>query len=236
MNRIIVLFVWISVLLIPTFSYALLITFTGPEDSHIEWTGGILQHTVNYGSSIEIKTANNGIFDTYGLIKFDDIFGAGSSQLSIDVNITSAELHLWLKRESDAFTNTINLYQLTKDWDELTVTGTDYGGLHANTTGSAIDVYNSSTPGGVPQELIFDVMPSLLDWQSVDGVTNFGWGIESQTLHAVNYFYSNDSGGSYTPYLVLNYEATSVPEPATILLIGTGLARLVGLRIRKKNK
>jgi len=92
MNRIIVLSVWISILLTPTFSYALLITFTEAEDSHIEWTGGILQHNNNYGSSIEIQTANNGIFDTYGLIKFDNIFGSGPDQISIDTNITSARM------------------------------------------------------------------------------------------------------------------------------------------------
>ncbi|AGF77000.1 PEP-CTERM putative exosortase interaction domain-containing protein [Desulfocapsa sulfexigens DSM 10523] len=236
MNRIIILLIWISALFFPAFSYADLITFAEADDSHIEWTGGILQHTTNYGSSTEIQTANNGIFDTYGLIKFDNIFGSGPDQLSTDATITSAELHLWMSRESAAFNNIINLYQLTKDWDEQTVTGTNYGGLFSNTTGTAIDVYNSAVPGGTPQELIFDVMDSLLDWQSADGVTNFGWGIESQTLHAVNYFYSNDSDGDYIPYLILDYETDPVPEPATMLLFGTGIAGLVGSTIRKKKK
>ncbi len=238
MNNIIALSIWISALLIPTFSYAGLITFTEAEDSHIEWTHGILQHNGNYGTSTNIITANNGIFDTYGLIKFDDIFGSESNQVSTDTIITSAELHLWMSRESAAFPNTINLFQLIKDWDELTVTGTNYGGLHNNTTGSAIDSYSKAVDDNavLPQKLIFDVTTSLLDWQSFDGVTNFGWGIESATLHAVNYFFSSESGGDFTPYLVLNYDTDPIPEPATMILFGTGLVGLIGSRLRRKSK
>lgn len=237
MNKVTTLAVLIGAFLIPNLCCATLIVFTEAEDSHIEWTSGILQHHDNYGSSSTIHTANNGIFDTYGMIKFGDIFGPGANQISTDTIITSGELHLWMSRESDSFPNTINLYQLTKNWDENTVTGSKYGGLHSNTTGAAIDVYSKAADdyAELPQELVFDVTASLLDWQSAGGVTNYGWGIESAKLHAVNYFYSNESANSYTPYLLVNYDTTPTPEPATALLFGAGVAGLAAIGRRRKS-
>lgn len=204
------------------------IVFTDAADSYIVWTSGILTHNDNHGSAPEIQTANNGIWDTYGLISFNGIFGTGANQVSTSTTIASAELHLWMSRESAAFPNRINLYQLTAPWEENTVTGSNYSGMLANTTGVAVDTYYKAAADGasLPQELIFDVTASLLDWQSVGGVTNFGWGIESVTLHAVNYFYSSESGGDYTPFLVVNAEGGGIASPTTLLLLGIGIAGL----------
>jgi len=241
MNCTIAVSILVSALLVPTFSYATPIIFTEAEDSHIEWTHGILQHTSPFGAATKIITANNGIFDTYGLIKFDDIFGSALDQVSAGETIASAELHLWMSREtsSNYFPNKINVYQLITDWDESTVTGTNYGGLYDgpvnNTTGTQIDSYNTTAPVGVPQEITFDVTASLLDWQTVGGATNFGWGIESVNLHNVNYFYSSESGGDYTPYLVVNSSTSPIPEPSILALIFTGLFGL-GLARRRSGK
>ncbi|MBU1196392.1 MAG: PEP-CTERM sorting domain-containing protein [Proteobacteria bacterium] len=56
--------------------------------------------------------------------------------------------------------------------------------------------------------------------------------MESQTLHAENYFYSSESA-DYQPFLVLNYDSSPVPAPGTILLLCAGLLGLSGLNRRK---
>jgi hypothetical protein len=237
MKQKIALIVLSLLLLIPASSFGFSVTFTDAEDSHIQWTGGILEHNTNYGNSKVIETANNGIFDTYGLIKFQNIFGSALDQISASSVITSAELHIWMSRESDYFPNTIKLYQLTKDWDELTVTGTNYGGLLNNVSGRAIDSYYKSADDEavLPMKLIFDVKNSLLSWQNFGGITNFGWGIESVKLNAVNYFHSSDSGGDFVPSLTVNYETINfVPEPSTFMLLGSALVGISWFGCKRK--
>lgn len=207
------------------------ITFTEAEDSHIVFVSNILHNDDNYGNSTVIRTANNGIYDTFGLIKFVDIFGTEPDQISTGANIISADLHLWMSRESAAFPNTIKLYQLVRNWDESTVTERNYGSI---LDGIFITSYSKLTAdsASLPQELVFDVTASLLSWQTDNGDTVFGWGIESQTLHAENYFYSSESA-DYQPFLVLNYDSSPVPAPGTILLLCAGLLGLSGLNRRK---
>jgi len=54
----------------------------------------------------------------------------------------------------------------------------------------------------------------------------------------VSLFASKETGlpGTSAPRLYADVSSTAVPAPATILLFGTGIAGLVGTRIRRKKK
>ena len=227
---------------LPTTGLAGTITFTDADDTHITryFSSG---WGSNEGSSTVIKTANEGVFDTYGLIKFNNVFGSDADQINGETSIVSAELHLWMSYETPSSTpNTINTYQLTKDWDENSVTGGTYGNFFDNVTGAPIDTYTgarSSDPNDYPYHLVFNVTESLLDWQSTEGATNYGWGIQTVPGTTItNFFSTENTMTEYAPYMVINYESSGdpVPEPATMLLFGTGLAALTSIRMRKKVK
>ena len=76
-------------------------------------------------------------------------------------------------------------------------------------------------------------------WTNVDGTTN-PYGFISITTGSTSFvswvqFETNDST-SISDFAVAGLDVSPIPEPATMLLFGTGIAGLVGSRLRRKKK
>lgn len=215
----------------PTCCFAGSIVFENANDTWLSTVFG--GDDIIHGEEDIIQIYNHGLFDGRGLIKFDDIIGVSANQISLDTIITSAELHLF-SYQSNSYLESIDLYQLTKDWDESTTTSNSYGSITTNSTGVVSSLAGVATSGN---EYIFDVTSSLNSWLESDGVTNFGWGIISVGGSSTSHFYSSEHlTTDLRPFLVINTAMTPTPEPATMLLFGTGIAGLVGSRLRNRKK
>jgi len=170
----------------------------------------------NYGSDSNLTstliTPNGGLI-TFDFTEHPELVGA---------TINSAELYLYapIVVEIPDF----NLYKVTDDWDEGAVTGQKMPSYDATPVVTERFLVDSNWL----KFDLFEVSTSFVpDWIAE---TNYGLFIEPAagfTLYSSD-FASDLDGPTYDPKLVLDY--TAIPEPTTMLLLGSGLIGLAGFR------
>ncbi|MDK9708216.1 MAG: PEP-CTERM sorting domain-containing protein [Desulforhopalus sp.] len=105
-----------------------------------------------------------------------------------------------------------------------------YIGIQAVFYGSAADAPNVTRAVG-------STWPPPMTIIDEAGLFNAFFDSAGAGLYSFHFqFYNQYSGSSYNPdfYILMDTESAPVPEPTAMLLIGTGLAGLLGLRFRKK--
>jgi hypothetical protein len=155
-----------------------------------------------------------------GLLRFDNIFGAGPGQIPFGATINSAILDLFVQDDSNTSMQ-MSLYRMLVDWNESTATWNTFGtigGVQAS-EGESTDLppdallLDSETDADRPLTAgVFDVTKSLEYWAS--GAANFGWLVESAATNGWD-FRTKESGSA--PRLTITYNAPAATADFQIL-------------------
>ena len=162
----------------------------------------------NRGGSDEIEVDEDSL--KQALVAFDDIIGASANQIAPNATIVSATYTVDITSSGDA----LELYLMTTDWDEDSVTFNSFGG--GVSTGSQ----TVSTPFETTDSIVaegtynFDVTAAVQAW--ANGTTNNGFAVLPTGEDGVDWRSSEYGTVSSRPKLTVVVAAPSNVVPAAI--------------------
>jgi hypothetical protein len=149
-------------------------------------------------------------FQAFGLIRFDNIFGASAGQIPVGSTITSATLTLVSFNATATPAGTIN--EVAVDWQSSTATWNNFGGE----AGVQSDEYRASpsyaapfftgATAGTPISASIDVTTSLQSWSS-NPALNFGWVFRPNSTDGAEVYSADQTTASQRPLLSVTYNA-----------------------------
>ena len=182
-------------------------SYAGTQDAHIQqYSPG-----TNFGTAAVVKwdtdePAGAGTY-SYGLFRFDNIFGSGANQIPIGATVSSATLTLYITNVTT--TTMASLNQVAVDWTEASVTWNNFGaeaGVQVSDYGTLV----GSVPLGtaVNTTVSINVTSSLQIWANSPNA-NRGWIIGPATTDGQECASSEATTQSQRPLLTVTYVAAA---------------------------
>src|SRR6185503_6506011 len=171
--------------------------YTGTQDTEIHSQGPA--DTV-HGAATAVSVDNDDTGIAQGLLRFDNIFGGGPTQIPLGAAIVSATLTLNQVDPGSA----VNFHRMLVTWDQTTATwnsmvdGVANDGVEAVVASDAISINEPFANG----PMAIDVTASLRAWSA--GQANFGWGIRSTGGGGWDWN-TSESGAGTAPLLTVEY-------------------------------
>jgi hypothetical protein len=166
----------------------------------------------NYGNSTYMSVKDrSGLAEGY--LRFDQ----AALNTLLGKTITSASLFLYQYQGTNSPGDTINVHQVSSDWNEATASWDNRPGYDARTISSLAVTGDSNTTGWREWSGLGD---AVAGWA---GATHFGLALENnrdaqnEELYA-RFYASEYSNAAFRPYL----KVTAAPEPVSMLLFGLG--------------
>src|SRR5205085_3449844 len=113
-----------------------------------------------------IVNLNNATQPLQSLIRFDNLIGAGTTQIPADATVLSAKLKLWT---TTATLQTIKLHRVLAPWSESSTWNSLGGGIATNDVEAVAAPDFSFAPKVTNEGFYFDVSNSVQAW--LDGAT-----------------------------------------------------------------
>ena len=219
--------------------------YTGVEDTELEQGTEFGGPDVVHGSAPRILVDGDNLGGvSHGLLRFNNIFGNGPTQVPLGAHIVSAILRMQ-HTALNANGNDVNVYRMLVDWHQATATfnnftfapntmpGLQNDGVEAMTTPDLVIVSLAQT---VPFTLDLDVKTSVQAWS--DGEPNFGWGMLPTGVDGYRFDASATTTG---PRLTVIYTvpqcstAPSFTEQPQSFMVNEGASHTITAGIRACN-
>ncbi len=165
---------------------------------------------------------------SHGLLRFDNVFGAGANQIPAGATITSATLKLFTTNVS---IGSFTIHRASVGWGE-TSTWNTFGGDGVTLGSDALTSPTQTLAPGALGLLSIDVTADVQTWSL--GASNFGWALLTTSTDGWDFTSSNGATISERPMLSVNF--VPVPEPSSALLIATGAVMLVAYTVIRRRK
>ncbi|MGI9458184.1 MAG: DUF4347 domain-containing protein, partial [Aeoliella sp.] len=191
---------WIALLNLETFQEGTA-AYSGTVDTTLR---GELPDT-SYGTDNEVQIdLDDGGAPEQGLIRFDNIFGSGASQIPYASTINSVSLKVEVTNEAGSSSAAVTLHRMLASWDETSTWNSMVGGLQTD------DVEVSSTvdatllnPDVLGTHTITGLESTVQAWS--DGATNYGWAIFSDDTNGLDFSSSEEATIALRPQLIVDF-------------------------------
>lgn len=181
--------------------------YAGTVDTYVRFYAPTTSNGALTSVNADTSDTNGGV--AQALLRFDDIFGAGASQIPLDATITSARL---VVNVSDASTNTLSFHRMLIPWSETATWNELADGIQADGAEAASAPDATLTPTTTGKWTI-DVTPSLAAWVA-SPAQNYGWAILPGGTDGVDISSRENATAGDRPQLSVTYSSSSAPRAA----------------------